>query len=88
MKALFVIIMGLCLNVSYAQEPDTTKTLIQAKELDDRFIDGWMETETTFIRANRGIVLDTITIIDLDLAIIISPKDFELDKAFRHKETL
>lgn len=35
MKALFVIIMGLCLNVSYAQEPDTTKTLIQAKELDE-----------------------------------------------------
>lgn len=35
MKALLVIIMGLCLNVSYAQESDTTKTFIQAKELDE-----------------------------------------------------
>ena len=35
MKALFVIIMCLCSNVSYAQKPDTTKTSIQAKELDE-----------------------------------------------------
>lgn len=35
MKALFVVIMGLGLNVSYAQEPDTTKTCIQAKDLDE-----------------------------------------------------
>ena len=35
MKALFVIMMGLCLKVSYAQKPDTTKTSIQAKELDE-----------------------------------------------------
>ena len=35
MKTLFVIIMCLCFNVSYAQEPDTTKTSIQAKELDE-----------------------------------------------------
>lgn len=34
MKALFVVIMSLCLNVSYAQQPDTTKTLIQSKELE------------------------------------------------------
>ena len=35
MKTLFVIIMCLCFNVSYAQEPDTTKTSVQAKELDE-----------------------------------------------------
>lgn len=35
MKTLFVTIMCLCFNVSYAQEPDTTKTSIQAKELDE-----------------------------------------------------
>ena len=35
MKALFVIIMCLCSNVSYAQKPDTTKTSIQAKDLDE-----------------------------------------------------
>ena len=35
MKALFVIMMGLCLKVSYAQKPDTTKTSILAKELDE-----------------------------------------------------
>ncbi|WP_449031661.1 TonB-dependent receptor plug domain-containing protein [Prevotella histicola] len=35
MKALFVTIMCLCFNVSYAQKPDTTKTSIQAKELDE-----------------------------------------------------
>ena len=35
MKTLFVTIMCLCFNVSYAQKPDTTKTSIQAKELDE-----------------------------------------------------
>ena len=33
MKALLVSIMSLCLHVTYAQEPDTTKTFIQGKEL-------------------------------------------------------
>ena len=33
MKALLVIIMNLCLHVTYAQKPDTTKTFIQSKEL-------------------------------------------------------
>ena len=33
MKALLVIIMSLCLHVTYAQKPDTTKTFIKGKEL-------------------------------------------------------
>ena len=33
MKALLVIIMSLCLHVTYAQKTDTTKTFIQGKEL-------------------------------------------------------
>ena len=33
MKALLVIIMSLCLHVTYAQKPDTIKTFIQGKEL-------------------------------------------------------
>lgn len=33
MKALFIVIMGLCVSVSYAQVPDTTKNSIQGKEL-------------------------------------------------------
>ena len=33
MKALLVIIMSLCLHVTYAQKPDITKTFIQGKEL-------------------------------------------------------
>ena len=33
MNALLVIIMSLCLHVTYAQKPDTTKTFIQGKEL-------------------------------------------------------
>ena len=33
MKALLVIIMSLCLHVTYAQKTDTTKTFIQGKDL-------------------------------------------------------
>lgn len=33
MKTLLVIIMSLCIHVTYAQKPDTTKTFIQGKEL-------------------------------------------------------
>lgn len=35
MKALPIVIMSMFLNVSYAQKPDTTKTFIQGKELDE-----------------------------------------------------
>ncbi len=35
MKAFLVVIMGLCINVSYATEPDTTKISIQAQKLDE-----------------------------------------------------
>lgn len=35
MKALLVIIMGLCLNALYAQETDTTKITTLSKELDE-----------------------------------------------------
>ena len=35
MKALPIAIMSMFLNVSYAQETDTTKTFVQSKELDE-----------------------------------------------------
>ena len=35
MKALPIAIMSMFLNVSYAQETDTTKTFVQGKELDE-----------------------------------------------------
>ena len=35
MKALPIAIMSMFLNVSYAQETDTTKTIVQGKELDE-----------------------------------------------------
>lgn len=35
MKALLVIIMSVCLHITYAQKPDTTKTFLQGKELEE-----------------------------------------------------
>lgn len=38
MKVLLAVIIGLCLNVAYAQEPDTTKVPIQDKKLGEAVV--------------------------------------------------
>ena len=56
--------------------------LVEAKELDDGKVNRGMETETTLVWANGGVVLDTEATVDLDLALIIEPWNTEHDDTF------
>lgn len=47
-----------------------------------------METQSAFIRADSGIVLDAVAFIDLDAAMIIDPSDAEHNSAFRLDQPL
>jgi hypothetical protein len=55
--------------------------LLETEELQDRQVDGGVETETTLVRAKGGVELDTETAVDLNVAFVILPDNAELDDA-------
>jgi len=56
--------------------------LLEAQELEDGKVDGRVKTETTLVRTESGVVLDTVTTVDLDFVLVVLPDDAELDDAF------
>ena len=42
-----------------------------------------MEPEATFVGTKRGVELDPVTTIDLDLAFVVFPRDSKLNHSFR-----
>ena len=62
--------------------------LLEAEELQDRKINGWMETEAALVRSNCGVELDAVSAIDLDVAGVINPWDAEHNSALRLDKTL
>ena len=62
--------------------------MLEAKELQDRKIDGWMETEAALVRSNCGVELDAVSTIDLDVAGVINPWDTEHNNALWLNKTL
>jgi hypothetical protein len=55
--------------------------LLEAQELKDGKVDAGVETETTLVRTESGVVLDTVTTVDLDFVLVVLPDDTELDNA-------
>lgn len=53
--------------------------LLKPEELQDRKVDGRVETETTLVRAESRVELDTVTAVNGDGAVITLPGDTELD---------
>ena len=75
MKALLVIIMNLCLHVTYAQKPDTTKTFIQGKEL------GEVAPLGVITRQQNDLAPEHIWVelqVRVDLTLDVSPLSVEL----------
>ena len=55
--------------------------LLETQELEDGEVDSGVETETTLVRTEGRVVLDTVTTVDLDLALVVLPHYAELDDA-------
>ena len=64
------------------------KNLFEPKELQDGQIDGRMEAQAAFVRADGRVELDTETAVYLYLAAVIHPGDAELNHALRLHKTL
>ena len=54
------------------------ESLLESKELQDTEVYRLVITQTAFVRANSIVVLDTITHVGLNIALIIYPSDTEL----------
>jgi hypothetical protein len=55
--------------------------LLETQELENGKVDTGVETETTLVRTESGVVLDTVTTVDLDLVLVVLPDDTELNDA-------
>lgn len=55
--------------------------LLETKELEDGEVDGGVEAQAALVRAKGGVELNTVTMVDLDLALVVFPDDAELDDA-------
>src|SRR4029077_19987660 len=50
--------------------------------------DGWMKTQTSFVRTERAVHLDAEPAIDLNLTFVVNPRNAELDHALRLHQAL
>jgi hypothetical protein len=55
------------------------ENLLESEELEDRKVDGRMETESPLVRAEGRVELDTITALDMWLSMVVLPDNAELD---------
>ena len=55
--------------------------LLEAEELDDRQVDGGVEAQAALVGAERGVVLDAEAAVHVDVALVVGPRDAELDLA-------
>lgn len=59
--------------------------LLEAQEFENGQVDGRVESETTFVRAQGGIELHPVPTVDLHLALVVFPHDAELDDPLRDR---
>ena len=62
--------------------------LLEGEEFQHPQVDRGVEAQATFVRADGAVHLDTEAAIDLDLALIINPRDPEGNRAFRLADAL
>ena len=56
--------------------------LLEAQELQDAEVDAGVEAETAFVWTEGGVELDAEAPVHLHLALVVLPRDSELDHAF------
>src|SRR5439155_9962611 len=64
------------------------KNLFERQEFDDAGTDGWMKTQSPFVRAKRAIPLHAKATVHLDLSFVVDPRNAKLNHSFRFHQTL
>ena len=62
--------------------------LLKSEELEDAEVHGGVETHSAFVGADRAVELDTVSGVDLDVALVIDPRNLEDDGALRNDHAL
>lgn len=82
------LVVRLALRVEVASSLSTShhetrqgvlKDLFEAQELKDREVDGGVQTESTLVRTESRVELDSVASVDSDRSVILLPGDSELD---------
>ena len=63
------------------------EALFKAQELDNRGADGRMQTQAALVRTDCGVELNAVTTVDLYVAVVVNPRNSELDESFRLGDT-
>ncbi len=85
----FRIEVGTALAATHGKSGEAVfENLLEAEELENRGVDGRMETETALVRSDGGVELDAVAAIDLDVSLVIDPGDAEDYLAFRFDDAV
>ena len=63
------------------------KNLFECEEFDDAGRDRWVKTQAALVRAERAVHLDAIPAVYLDLALVVYPRNAELNHPLRLNKT-
>jgi len=58
--------------------------LLETQELQDGEVDAGVKTETTLVRTEGRVELDTVSSVNLELALVVLPRYTELDETLRN----
>lgn len=58
--------------------------LLEAQELQDGQVHGWVESKTTLVWTKGRVELDSVATVDLDFALVVLPDNSELDYSLRY----
>lgn len=58
--------------------------LLETKELEDGQVDAGVESKTALVGTESRVELDSVTTVDLEVALVIFPDDAELDDTLRN----
>jgi len=80
----FGIKVGTALGTAHGQGGQAVlEDLLETEELDDAQVDGGVQAQSALVGSDGGAVLDAETAVNLDLALVIHPRDAEDDLALR-----
>ena len=64
------------------------ESLLESKELQDTEVHRLVETDTAFVRTNSVVVLNTITHVGLNVTLVVSPSNAELNQTIGDAQAL
>jgi hypothetical protein len=72
--------VGTTLTTTHVQASKSVlEDLLITEELEDRKVDTGMESKTTLVRTESRVELDSVTTVDLDIAVVVFPDNAELE---------